>query len=156
MSPLVRRTLPLLFSIVAATAVFADEPWDRQPFSAEPKAMLDAAQAVSADDAGVVVLLDEARYTFDEAGRSTLAEHVVYRVANDSGVEHWSTIEALWAPWYQEKPEIKARVIARDGSIHEFDAKALTETPAPEESLDIFSDNRILRAPLPAVAVGAV
>lgn len=153
MSVLPRLALSLL--LLASLPLSASEPWDA-PFSADPKALVDAAQAVSADDAGVVVLLDEARYTFDESGRSTLAQHVVYRVANESGVEHWSTVEALWAPWYQEKPEIKARVISKDGSVHEFDARALTETPAPEESLDIFSDNRVLRAPLPAVAVGAV
>ena len=76
-----------------------------------------------------------------------MTEHLVYRVANDSGIEHWSTVEALWAPWYQEKPAIKARVIAADGSVHELDANAVSETAAPEESLDIFSDNRILRAP---------
>lgn len=149
------RALACVFSLLAAPVLFADEPWDK-PFAADPKAMLEAAQAINADDAGVVMLLDEARYTFDEKGRSTLAEHVVYRVANESGIERYSTIDALWAPWYQEKPELKARVIAKDGSVHELDAASLTETAAPEESLDIFSDNRVLRAPLPAVQVGSV
>src|SRR5258708_7297443 len=153
--PRLARALALIAPFVLATSLFAaDEPWDK-PFS-EPKTVLDAAKAVASDDAGVVVLLDEERYVFDATGSATMTEHLVYRVANDSGVEHWSTIEALWGPWYQEKPVIQARVIARDGSVHELEARALSETPAPEESLDIFSDNRILRAPLPGVGVGSV
>src|SRR5258707_6223847 len=153
--PRLARALALIAPFVLAISLFAaDEPWDK-PFS-EPKTVLDAATAVASDDAGVVVLLDEERYVFDATGSGTMTEHLVYRVANDSRVEHWSTIEALWAPWYQEKPVIQARVIARDGSVHELEARALAETPAPEESLDIFSDNRILRAPLPGVGVGSV
>jgi len=152
--PRIARTLALLVLFALATTLFADEPWDK-PF-ADPKAILEAAANVPADDAGVVVLLDEQRYAFDATGSATLTEHLVYRVAIDSGVEHWSTVEALWAPWYQDKPTIQARVIARDGSVHELDARALSETPAPEESLDIFSDNRVLHAPLPGVGVGSV
>src|SRR5258708_29316415 len=140
--------------VLASSLLAADEPWDK-PFS-DPKAVLAAATAVACDDAGVVVLLDEERYVFDATGSATMTEHLVYRVANDSGVEHWSTIEALWGPWYQEKPVIQARVIARDGSVHELEARALSEPPAPEESLDIFSDNRILPAPLPGVGVGSL
>src|SRR5258707_1422756 len=148
-------SLPFVFApSLLPPSLLADEPWDR-PFS-DPKAILDAAAAVPADDAGVVVLLDEERYAFDASGSATLTEHLVYRVANDSGVERWSTVEALWAPWYQDKPTIQARVIARDGSVHELDARALSETPAPDESLDLFSDNPVLRAPLPAVSVGSV
>jgi tetratricopeptide (TPR) repeat protein len=152
--PRLARTLALIVPFLLTASLFADEPWDK-PFS-DPKALLEAAAAVPSDDAGVVVLLDEQRYAFDATGSATMTEHLVYRVANDSGVERWSTIEALWAPWYQEKPEIQARVIARDGSVHELDKRALSETPAPEESLDIFSDNRVLRAPLPGVGVGSV
>jgi tetratricopeptide (TPR) repeat protein len=153
--PRLARTLALIAPFVLATTLFAaDEPWDK-PFS-DPKTVLTAATAVPSDDAGVVVLLDEEHYVFDATGSATMTEHLVYRVANDSGIEHWSTVEALWAPWYQEKPVIKARVIAADGSVHELDANAVSETAAPEESLDIFSDNRILRAPLPGVGVGSV
>jgi tetratricopeptide (TPR) repeat protein len=154
MSRIARTCAAVLFLLAPVFLFAAGEPWDK-PF-ADPKAILDAAQGVSADEAGVVVLLDEERYTFDDKGSATMQQHVVYRIANESGVENWSSIEALWSPWYQEKPQMQARVIARDGSAHELDANAVAETAAPEESLDIFSDNRVLRAPLPAVAVGSV
>jgi tetratricopeptide (TPR) repeat protein len=45
--------------------------------------------------------------------------------------------------------------VAKDGTVHTLDSKAITEAPARED-LDIFSDNRVLRAPLPGVAVGSI
>jgi transglutaminase-like putative cysteine protease len=50
---------------------------------------------------------------------------------------------------------VQARVVSKDGTVHTLDAKAITEAPARED-LDIFSDNRVLRAPLPGIAVGSV
>src|ERR1700759_2282666 len=120
----------------------AADPWDGTPLTADPRAVLDAAQKVPTDDAAVVVLLDEDRYSFDSQGRATTARHLVYRIVNESAVDEWSTVQALWAPWYQEKPQIQARVITKDGEVRVLDPKAISDAPAPEESLDIFSDNR--------------
>ena len=146
------------FALLLALApfLFADEPWDAAPLTADPKAVLAAAEAIPAGEAGAVVLLDEGTHTFDARGGSVSTQRVVVRIVNDSGVDQWGSINAPWAPWYQEKPQIQARVISKDGSVHVLDGSALVESAAPEESLDIFSDNRIIRAPLPGVAVGAV
>ena len=103
-----------------------------------------------------MILLDEATHTFDENGGGVSTQHIIYRIVNDSGLEAWSAVNAPWAPWYQERPQIQARVVTKDGSVHVARRGALIEAPAPEESLDIFSDNRIIRAPLPGVAVGSV
>jgi tetratricopeptide (TPR) repeat protein len=127
-----------------------------QPFATDPKELLSAAESVPAGESAVVVLLDEHRYTFDDAGHATRAEHLIYRVVDQSAVDNWSTVEAEWAPWYEDKPVIAARVISKIGTVSNLDAKAVTEAPARDESLDIFSDNRIFRAPLPAVAAGSV
>lgn len=134
----------------------AEQPWDAAPFSAEPKAMLAAAEAVPAGDAEVVVLLDEMQYIFGPDGRSTSHWRLVFRVLDDSAVENWATVETEWAPWYHDRPDIAARVIGKDGSVHTLDAKAITESAARDESPDIFTDNRLLRAPLPGMATGAV
>ncbi|MCU1349854.1 MAG: hypothetical protein JWO56_2884, partial [Acidobacteria bacterium] len=155
-SRLARLAAAILF-LSGLPLLAADEtPWNGAPFAADPKALLAAAEAVPADDSDAVVLLDEARYTFDAQGRATSTRRILYRIAADSAVDNWSTIEAPWAPWYQEKPVIEARVVAKDGSVHLLDTKAISEAPAAEESLEIFSDNRIVRAPLPAVATGSV
>ncbi|MBV8519125.1 MAG: DUF3857 domain-containing protein [Acidobacteria bacterium] len=134
----------------------AELPWNGAPFSGEPKAIVAAAEAVPAGDAPAVVLLDELHYTFDADGRATRQEHLIFRIADASAVDDWSTVEADWAPWYYEKPALEARVIAKDGSVQTLDPKSITETAAGDESDDIFSDNRILRAPLPGMAAGAV
>jgi tetratricopeptide (TPR) repeat protein len=156
--------MPSRLARIAAAILFlsglpllaADLPWDGVPFAAEPKALLAAAEAVPTDEADAVVLLDEARYSFDAEGRATSTRRVVFRIAADSAVDDWARIEAPWAPWYQEKPLIQARVVSKDGTVHLLDAKAITEAPAPEESLEMFSDNRIVRAPLPGIATGSV
>jgi tetratricopeptide (TPR) repeat protein len=151
-----RRALAAAATFLSlALPVFAAEPWDGAPMSADPKAMLAAAEKVSAGESDAVVLLDEVHYVFDAQGRSTMTERLVYRITGDSAVDDWSTAVAGWAPWFEEKPEIAARVISKDGTVHMLDAKAITESPATEE-LEIFSDNRVLRAPLPGIAVGSV
>jgi len=155
-SRLARIAAAILF-LSSLPLLAADEaPWNGAPFAADPKALLAAAEAIPAEEADAVVLLDEARYSFDAQGRATSTRRILYRIVADSAVENWSTIEAPWAPWYQEKPAIEARVVAKDGTVHLLDAKAISEAPAAEESLEMFSDNRIVRAPLPAVATGSV
>jgi len=150
--PLAAASLFLTFSLFAAEP----QPWDGTPLTADPKAMLAAAEKVPSGEADAVMLLEEMHYVFDAQGRSTGTERIIYRVVADSAIDEWSTVMAGWAPWYQERPEIVARVIAKDGTVHMLDPKAVTESPAGDESMEIFSDNRLLRAPLPGIAVGSV
>ena len=145
-----------LFLTFTVSAFGETEPWDAEPMTADPKAILAAAEKIPAGDADAIVLLEEMHYVFDAQGRSTGTERLVYRVAGESAIDDWSTVMAGWAPWYQERPEIVARVIAKDGTVHMLDPKAMTESPAGDESMEIFSDNRLLRAPLPGIAVGSV
>ena len=156
MNPAFRRSaIALLFALIPVT-VFADEPWEGAPFSSDPKALLAAAQEISAGESGLILLLDEAVHTFDAKGASVQTQRLVYRVANESAIDEWGSINAPWAPWYQDRPKLEARVVTKDGTVHHLDPKAIIEAPSPEASLDIFSDNRVIRAPLPAVAVGSV
>lgn len=135
--------------------LFASDPWDAAAFSSDPKELVAAAEKVSSGDAGFVVLLDEANYSFEADGKSHTTQRRMVRIVDDSAIEGLGTIEVPWAPWYNDRPTVAARVISKDGTVHMLDAKALIEAPARED-LDIFSDNRVLRAPLPGVAVGSV
>lgn len=152
----VRSLSAFALLVLCSPILRAGEPWDATPLTADPQAVMAAAEKIPAGEADMVILLDETRHTFDERGRGTVTQRFVYRVIAESAVERWSTITAPWAPWYQEKPIIQARVITKDGTVHALDEKALVESASPEESLDIFSDNRVIRAPLPAVATGSV
>ena len=146
-----------LLSLLACCSAFAAEPWEGPPFSADPKAMLAAAEAIrpTNPDDGVLVLLDEETVTFDAAGRSTRVERLLYRVIGESSVDGWSTIETTWQPWYHEQPVVDARVVAKDGSVHRLDPKSFGIGDA-EDAPDMFSDTRILSGPLPAVAPGSI
>jgi len=152
------RTLlaaPLL--LLAPVLRASDEPWDGPPFSADPKTLIEQAERVRprATDEGVVVLLDEASFTFDAAGRATWIERLVYRVVDEASVEDWATVAVPWSSWYQDRPTVEARVVSRDASVHMLDPKSF----ATEDLNDVpnrFSDMRVLRGPLPAVAPGSV
>ena len=135
----------------------ADEPWDKAPFTAPAADILRAANEVKVPEGtDVMVLLDESRYVFDAAGRSTVTRRIVYRVINQEGSQQWSAVEQSWAPWHQDRPVVRARVITTDGVAHLLDPKTLTETPVAANQPDLFTDRRSLSGPLPAIAIGAV
>jgi tetratricopeptide (TPR) repeat protein/transglutaminase-like putative cysteine protease len=141
-----------------ALSAFADQPWNGAPFSADPEVLRKAAEGVTGEDAeknGVVLILEEATVVFDAQGRATRTERLIYRVVNEAGAEAWSSVEAPWSPWYNERPIIDARVITKDGSVHRLDPKSFGTGDADEEP-DMYSDTRVLSGPLPAIAPGSV
>lgn len=133
------------------------EPWLAEPFSADAATLVAAAAAVPPPaGADVHQLLEDHSYTFDDAGRLVHRWRVVYRVLTPAGTRSWAAVSAMWEPWHQDRPELRARVITADGREHWLDPASLSEEPAAESSLDVYSDRRVLSAPLPAVAVGAL
>jgi tetratricopeptide (TPR) repeat protein/transglutaminase-like putative cysteine protease len=141
----------------AHPAQTAAEPWEVAAFTGDPAAIARAAAKVpGAEDDDVVVLLMEASYSFDEAGRETYTQRLVYRILAAGAHESWSTVEESWEPWHQTRPEIRARVITPDGAEHPLDPSTFTENSATRDAPDMFEDGRILRAPLPATRPGAV
>ena len=135
----------------------AAAPWEGAPFTAGAGAVALAAAKVKAEeDDDVVVLLMEVSYGFDEAGRETYSQRLVYRILNANAHESWSTVEEGWEPWHQARPEIRARVITPDGAEHPLDPATVSESSATRDAPDMFDDGRVLRAPLPATRPGAV
>lgn len=133
-----------------------NEPW-AVPFARDTSRSVAAAKAVSAPDgADAIVLLDEQHYSIDPQGRTTATLRKVYRVLTTNGVEDWSSVEQEYAPWYQRRPELRARVLTADGASHWLDPKTASESPAQEFGSSVYSDRRVLRAPLPAVASGSL
>ena len=143
------------FIIAAALPLLAEEPWDLPPFTSEPKALLAAAEKIEPGEKGVVTLLDEETFEFDAEGHTTTTTRFVFRVLEESAVDENADVSASWSPWYSERPVIAARVVTKNGTVHMLDAAAIAEA-AGEDDPDIFSDRRLLHAPLPAVEVGAV
>jgi hypothetical protein len=150
------RSLALLgLSILCTLPALAADPWDAPPFTADPKALLEAAKKVNAGEHDVVFLLDEETTSAEADGRVHTRLHDVFSVVTAKGVEALDSRSVAWAPWYDERPVIRARVIGADGTVHTLDPKSITEASAGYER-SIFSDQRVLHAPLPGVAAGSI
>jgi Flp pilus assembly protein TadD len=135
----------------------AVEPWKAPHFSIEPKALYEAASAVTAQEgANVALLEDDDIYSFDEAGRVAHVGYVVYKVLNEKGAENWDSISVGWEPWHEARPEIRVRVITADFSVHTLDPNTITEAPARGGEYKTYSDDKMLHAPFPAIAPGVV
>ncbi|HVR40910.1 MAG TPA: DUF3857 domain-containing protein [Thermoanaerobaculia bacterium] len=154
MSP--SRLAAAVLALIPLALFAADEPWDAPPFTSDPKALVAAAEQVPAADSSVIVLLSDTTWTFESDGRFRAVERPLLRVVDEQGIEDAATVSTPWAPWYHDRPAIDARVVTKDGTVHKLDASTITDAPAGQASLDIFSDERQVRAPLPGVAAGSV
>jgi transglutaminase-like putative cysteine protease/tetratricopeptide (TPR) repeat protein len=131
-------------------------PWQAAAMAAAPERVAAAAHAL-APPAGVSrqILLYEQHYRFGADGSLEHRQREVYRLLTVAAVEAGESISADWDAWYQDRPELHARVITSDGVAHVLDPATIEEA-APPQSSESYTDRRVLRAPLPALAVGAV
>lgn len=144
--------------VLTGGAVAAEEEiWDRPPHADPPEELIRAFSDIPVDeDHGVQVLLEEARYVLDDAGRMDYRYRIVYRVDSPGSVRSWSRVTRTWRPWYQDRPVLKARVVLPDGTQHVLDPDDIGEYSEGEEGPDVYGDVKTLRGPLPAVEVGAI
>lgn len=155
-----RAWFPVAVLLIGAVSpvLAADEPrpWESSRFS-NPAAFYQAASAVPApagEDA--VVIWEEQAHVFEADGRSTSTYYIVFKVVTQKGAENWADISWNWEPWHEERPTLKARVITPDREEHVLDPKTIADAAARETDSKIYSDRRVLRAPLPAMTAGAV
>lgn len=155
-----RLSLLALFLVAAARSAVAAPPlppWEARFFEAPAKEVLEAAKHLpGADGAGVQVLLEERVSTIGADGHDRWRFRRAYRVLKKSAIESWSETRAFWEPWHQTKPAIRARVITPDGRVHVLDPKTIEVSAGDRTDPDLYSDEQALRAPLPAVVVGAI
>jgi tetratricopeptide (TPR) repeat protein/transglutaminase-like putative cysteine protease len=148
--------LGVIAALVLLPTAQAAERWDA-PFADDPKAIVEAARSIPApDDQGMIVLLEQHQYTIDASRRTVSTTRKVFRLMKQDAVEDWSSVEQEYQPWHESRPEMRARVISADGAVHWLDPKTISDSPVNEYDSSIFSDRRVLRAPLPAIAAGAV
>jgi tetratricopeptide (TPR) repeat protein len=144
--------------VSSAAAARADGPavLDKAPFSATPAELLEAAKAAPADG-GIVKLREDVELSIDDAGRATHRMRAVFLVRTPGPVA-WSTLawSWSWSPSYQDRPRVRARVIAPGGAALELDPKLITEGPVVGTPPAATSDRRFLDAELPPLQAGAV
>ena len=140
-----------------ATLLSAEEVWDVPAFSADPESLRRAAAEIKpGKDADATILLNEHLASLDATGKILKKHHMIYRIETKDGIEIWAKIRGEWSPWYQSRPEIRARVISPDGTVHTLDLKTLADIPVRESSSDIYTDRRAYGGPLPALAIGSI
>ena len=143
----------LAASSVSAAPSLADAP----PFSLDASALYAAASAIAPEkDAEVSVAEAHETYTFEADGSDRYTQHLVYKILTPAGMQNWNALTMQWSPWRGEKPALRARVISPDGTVVTLDPATVADSPARVLDSSIYSDERTLRAPLPAIAVGAV
>jgi hypothetical protein len=150
--------LSFCLSILPA-GLAADGPgtWIVSRFAADGAALNKAASAVNPKPGTNVVVLDEEdSYVFDADGKTVHTHYLAYKILTQKGAEGWDTISLSWEPWHEERPSVRARVVTPDNVIHLLDPKTVTDAPARDEDDKTFGDGRVLRAPLPAIALGSV
>jgi len=132
-------------------------PWYSAPFSADPKEVVATAGTIKPKQyAKVTIFTDERRVVFSTNGQYSLTTRTVYRIEAKDAFKRWGTIRATWSPWRSSRPQIRARVIAPDGSVATLDPKVLTEAPVHDQRPEIYEDVRSYSGPLPGVEVGSI
>ena len=143
-------------TFVPAFAVSGNEP-EETHFAPDAAALYQrVSQLAPAAGADVLFLEDEETVVFDSEGRAIHSRYFLYKILTQKGAEGWGDIASRWEPWHEERPMMRARVITTDGAVHNLDPKTITDSPAKESADHVFSDRRVLRAPLPAVAPGSL
>jgi transglutaminase-like putative cysteine protease len=152
------RASVCLLAFLTIRAIKAEAAGCESPrFSDDAAGLYKAASDVTSKAASdAAILCDEDSYVFDADGKAVHTRYLVYKVLSQRGAEGWDAVAVRWEPWNDDKPIIRARVITRDNAVHVLDAKTISDGPAGEESEKLYSDRRVLRAPLPAIAPGSV
>jgi hypothetical protein len=146
--------------LAAPDAAFSQEPaWllTGPAFEASAADVQKAAAQIAPEKfVEATVLFERDSYRFDAEGRVTYRHALLFRIETQQGVEDWAETSARYAPWYQNQPQIQARVILPDGRVSQLDPKTVTDGPAFKDNEDTYTDERVRKAPLPGLAVGAL
>lgn len=157
--PARRFAVQSVFFCTTIAAAFATSRNQQQVthFSADVASLYQrSAQVTPPVGADVVVLDDEETLVFDTDGRARSSRYLLYKVLTQKGAEDWADLSFSWEPWHEERPNLRARVITPDKIEHALDMKTVTDAPAKESEENVFSDRRMTRAPLPAIAPGSL
>jgi len=159
------RSFRLEFSLFCLAALFSpiargqlsSSALDGPAFAASPAEIAAAAAKIPpAKDAPVTVLYEEDKNQLDADGRVATTHRLIYRIEKQAAVDSWSETSVEWEAFYQKEPTLRARVVRPDGGASELDQKTITDVPARNEEDGTYSDERIHKAPLPGLGVGAI
>jgi len=150
----VRRFFPFVVLIVFFSPSFAQSD---NRFSGDAAAFYQSASSIAVPPNSDIIVLDsEESASYDAGGKVVRTRYLLYKVLSQKGAQQWADLAYTWEPWHEEHPTLRARVITPDNNVHPLDPATITDAPARETQDSVFSDRRVLRAPLPAIAPGSL
>jgi len=146
--------LLLTFCLLIPVAARAQSP---AHFADDTASVYQSSTAITPPaNSDVFVLENEETVTFDADGKAVRTRYALYKVLTQKGAQGWADLSFTWEPWHEERPTLRARVITPDNAVHPLDQATVTDAPARETEDNVFSNRRVLRAPLPAIAPGSL
>src|SRR5215469_13133078 len=107
-----------------------DDPWSAPALTQDPKVLLKASESFPPNlKVGATILWNRMNCRFEQDGRMHSTAHVIYRIDSNEAIRGLSAVRVVWRPWHQQKPTIRARVIASNGESHGLDASSLVDSP---------------------------
>jgi len=147
----------LLCAPVAVTAPATGTDSPSAHFPADAAALYQrASQAAPPAGADVLMLEEEQTEVFYSEGGFVRTHYLCYKILTPNGARDWGGVSSNWEPWMQDRPTVRARVITPDYAVHPLDPGTITDAAAKDDEPNVFSDRRVLRAPLPAIAPGSL
>jgi tetratricopeptide (TPR) repeat protein len=145
-----------LFISAASPAFCQNAIADQPAFSSSPESLKAAFATFDPGSDATSILLEASRFELDDQGRVTTHRRVIFKVLTKAGAEGWANVEEQWAPWEEERPVLKARVIGADGTVRQLDPKTIADSPARNGDDQTLSDRRMIRAVFPGIEVGSI
>jgi hypothetical protein len=147
----------MILAAMAYVPVASAGGWTLPLFTAPAGQVLQEAAKSEFKGADVMVLDVNASVRFTADGLAHIEKRTVTLVLTAEGVKKAATFSQAWAPWRQDRPKIRYRIITADGRARFLDEATISENGVPVKAIaGLFSDLKILTAPLPAVAPGCV
>ena len=103
----------------------------------------------------VDLILERHDVEFDEQGRAHTRLWRIYAIRDERYLGAVGAVRATWAPWFQDPPEIRARVLA----AHEERWLDPTDLMIRDEEMAspiLYGDRKTIAAPLPQVGLGSI
>jgi tetratricopeptide (TPR) repeat protein len=149
--------LTLCIGIPSGRAQPSDTPANITPFALDPAALLERSNSAGTPDGADVHVLDvQETYRFGADGGYVWSRYTLYKVISQNGARDWNELSVDWSPWKDQRPTLRARVIGPTGKEFSLDPATMADSPAGQSDSSVYSDQRTLRAPLPAVSPGVV
>ena len=132
-------------------------PVEPQRFAADPSALLNASRSYApVKDANQDTLYARRFVRIEKDGRRTHKYYSVLRYLTHTAIQDQGIISENWSPWLEARPQIRLRVISPTGEIIPMPQESIVDSRVGRTSTNVFTDDRVLEAPIPGLQPGCL